>query len=122
MPTFSYQGVLDNGQRVQGTLQSRDRREAVDQLLSRGCHPLQVDTAEGATADVAAVGRRLLQRIRATDLAVFTRQLASLLKAGLPVVPALRTLHKQVANRHLARISEEMAETLSREGGTLSEV
>jgi type IV pilus assembly protein PilC len=62
-----------------------------------------------------------LRRITVSDLAVFSRQLASLLKAGLPMVQALKALHQQCTNARLARIIQDIEDKLSRDGGTLSE-
>lgn len=121
MSRYSYVAILETGQRVNGTLQARDRHDALRQLLHRGCHPLSVMT----DANSHAQGRRfigeILHRISRSDLAVFTRQLSSLLKAGLPLIQALTTLRHQCGNPRLVHILQDVEEKLTRDGGTFAE-
>lgn len=121
MSRFRYFAVLDSGQRVGGTVRSHDRQEALRQLLSRGYHPLALEPAEGGGLGTWRISRDSFRRVSVADLAVFTRQLASLLRAGLPMVQALGMLRRQIANRRLAGVIQEIEETLSREGGTLAD-
>lgn len=120
MQVFSYTAVTDTGSRTSGTLRSQDRREALAQLISRGMHPLSVGAM---AADGVSKGswRWPFRRVRTQDLAVFSRQLAALLKAGLPVVAALATLRKQCANKGLLAVLEDVEDTLYKEGGTLAD-
>lgn len=121
MSRYSYTAILETGQRVNGTLRARDRHDALGQLLHRGCHPLLVQT----DSDDHTRGRRLIgdifHRITRADLAVFTRQLSSLLKAGLPLVQTLSTLRHQCGNPRLVRIIQDVEEKLTRDGGTFAE-
>jgi general secretion pathway protein F len=125
MSRFGYAAVLDSGQRVRGTIRSRSPAEAVRKLLEMGYHPLRV--AEAASAgNVGGRGRRvrlagLFRRITTSDLAVMTRQLATLLKAGMPVLQALGTLHKQSTNPRLGSIIGEIEVTLTQDAGLLSD-
>ncbi len=120
MPTFSYTAVVDSGERVSGRLTSRTRHEALGQLVSRGYHPTRLDRADTASGGLN-VSLELLRRVTHAHLAVFTRQLASLLKAGLPMIRALKTLAGQIENPTLRRIINEIVASVSREGGTLSD-
>jgi type II secretory pathway component PulF len=121
MSRFSYTAVLETGQRVAGTLRCRDRHEAIAQLLQRGYHPLSVRTGEEEAGSVSTLSQRLFHRITVSDLAVFTRQMASLLKAGLPMTATLSTLRRQCDHPRLARIIQDIEERLTRDGGTLAE-
>jgi len=121
MATFSYSAVLESGRRVKGTIHSRTRRDAIEQLLNRGCHPLSVDSASDGRIGFQALSRRISERVSVSSLAVFTRQFASLLKAGLTVVQALSTLRRQSHRKHLIRVIQDLEESLSREAGTLAD-
>ena len=121
MGKFSYTAVLGSGKRVAGMVRCADRREAVQQLLGRGCHPLSIEPFELAAMDIRRFTRRVSQRVGTASLAVFARQLASLLKAGMPVTQALATLRGQSQNRHLINVIGDIQETLSRHAGTLSD-
>jgi len=121
VPKFRYSAVLESGQRVTGTMESRDRRDALRQLLDRGYHPLAVDAPESGGSRVRRVIRRVFLRIGASDLAVFARQLAALLKAGLPLSTALSTLVSQCESRHLVSVIQDIEQQLSREAGSLAD-
>src|SRR4051812_27568423 len=112
MSRFAYSAILNTGQRVRGTLRSRDRREATRRLLELGYHPVEVEPASRAPSGVARITRDGLFRVRPIELAVFTRQFASLLKAGMPMVQALGTLARQCESPRLTRVVQELEETL----------
>ena len=120
MQVFSYTAVTDAGNRTSGTLRSQNRREALAQLVSRGMHPLLV---EAMATDSVSNGswQSPFRRIKTQDLAVFARQLAALLKAGLPVVKALSTLKKQCQSKALEAVLDDIEDTLHHEGGTLAD-
>ena len=121
MSRFTYIAILESGKKVAGQIRSADRRQAVRQLIGRGYHPVQVRPDR----EQAGVWRRWAQAMRnhvsSAKLSVFTRQLASLLKAGLPMLQALMVLRRQSESRRLVYIIEDIQEHLSAEGGTLAE-
>lgn len=121
MSRFQYQAIQTSGQRVQGSLHARDRHEALGQLIQRGYHPLAVEAVDENRSDLRRSLVNLRHWVTRTDLAVFTRQMAALLKAGLTVLQTLRTLREQCGNPRLTRIIQDMEEKLQRDGGTLAE-
>lgn len=121
MERFHYQLLLKGGQRTDGTVKALSRREAIRQLLRDGRHPLFVTPADEAATGAMARGLRFFRRVKTSDLAVFTRQLATLLKAGLSMVRALQTLRQQTANRALVKTLQEIEESVSHHGVTLAD-
>ena len=121
MSGFSYLAILDSGRRVEGILRVGNRHEALTQLCGKGYHPLALEPLEESQTLIGSLMRRLRDRVTTSQLAVFTRQLSSLLRAGLPVVEALSTLRGQAASRRLLRVTEDVQETLLHEGGTLAD-
>lgn len=120
MSRFAYSAVIASGGRVSGTVRSASLQEAVRKVIEMGYHPLRVEEQrEGGAAPPLA--RWWLHRVPPAHLAVFTRQLASLLKAGMPMVQALGTLRRQCENRHLAAVVGQVEESLGQDGGTLSD-
>lgn len=100
----------------------RDRDEPVRPAVRRpgeGWRP-------GFTSEAPGRGRQMEMRlpfariVSPKELAVFTRQLATLLKAGMPLLRGLEVLARQQRNRGFQRIIESLAETI-KSGGTLSE-
>lgn len=120
MANFLYQAVTDSGQRVQGSLRCAERREAVRQLRERGYHPIRLEVSDATIAN-RSVSIKLFQRITTYDLAVFTRQLGALLKAGMPILQALSTVRKQSTNQRIGVVVEDIEETLSQQAGTFTD-
>jgi len=118
---FGYSAILDSGRRITGTLRCGSRYEALTQLCSKGYHPLELEPLREGGMLHGGLTRRLRDRVSMSQLAVVTRQLSSLLRAGLPVVEALATLRGQAENRRLVRVIEDVQETLLHEGGTLAD-
>lgn len=91
MPAFAYQALDNGGKTLRGVLQGDTARAVRQSLRERGLNPLEVAPIE-TWRQAAAFGRRGLSP---TQLALFTRQLATLLAAGLPMDEALAALSEE---------------------------
>jgi type II secretion system protein F len=112
MPQFTYKAKREDGSVVTGTLQAESERSAVDSLGRQGVFPIEIDSrAEGGPA--AAQPRRVGRRIKPDDVALFTRQLSDLLKAGVAINRGLRTLATQTSNRQLSETILEIEKEIS---------
>jgi type IV pilus assembly protein PilC len=123
MSNYSYVAVDPQGMESRGTLDVSDQSEALRRIKEMGLFPTKVLAADKprhrATATQprpGAAGRNwnlsipiCSGGIRASTLAVFTRQLATLVEAGMPLLRGLRTLHEQAENRPLRRIIESLS-------------
>ena len=123
MSRFAYSAIKNGGQRVSGVLQSRNQAGAVNKLLQMGCHPveLQADNHAKNQVSLRALYNRVFHRITVSDLAVLTRQMASLLKAGLPVVQMLATLRQQCGHQGLIVVIEDLEIAITQDASTLTE-
>ncbi|MFA6931845.1 MAG: type II secretion system F family protein [Lentisphaeria bacterium] len=105
MAKFQYTAVDGNGKERKGVIEAADDKEATNLLKQQGLFPTGVVAAGGSqkkagagTAAGAKGGAGFLfgaPKIPNKDLCTMTRQLATLLEAGLPLVRALRTLQRQ---------------------------
>ncbi|SFL74213.1 type II secretion system inner membrane protein GspF [Rugamonas rubra] len=122
MPAFRYEAVDDGGATKKGVLNADSARAARAELRGQGLLPLKVD-AIAAQLDAAGVAksRAFGERLSTTELALFTRQLASLLEAGLPLEQAFSALLEQ-AERPYVRdlIASVRSEVIG--GAALSDV
>ena len=122
MPAFRYEAVDAGGATKKGVLNADSARSARADLRTQGLLPIKVD-AIGAQVDAAGVakGRGFGERLSTTELALFTRQLASLLEAGLPLEQAFTALLEQ-AERPYVRdlIASIRSEVMG--GASLSDV
>jgi general secretion pathway protein F len=92
MPLFAYQGFNRQGGRVNGTIDAPGRRAALTRLREQGVHATTVAEATRSRPSWLAFGSK---RVNATDLALLTRQLATLIAAGLPLDDALAATAEQ---------------------------
>jgi len=91
MPGFQYKAVTADGEVVQGTLEGSDRKQVVEQLHALGQTPIRIDE----TAVRVSSGRRRRRRKRRLSeeqIGNATRELSTLLRAGLPLDRALGVL------------------------------
>ena len=88
MPFFQYKAVSPSGEVQEGVLEASSTNTAVARLQEMGFIPIRAEESGGAKATVAASARAPLfrrNRITPDDIGVLTRELATLLKAGLPL-------------------------------------
>jgi general secretion pathway protein F len=87
MPFFQYKAVTPSGEVQEGVLEASSTPAAVSRLQSMGLIPIRAQEAGAAVAGVAAPKAGLFSRksITQDDITVITRELATLLKAGLPL-------------------------------------
>src|SRR3989440_12989135 len=136
MPKFSYVAMDSRGKETKGTLDVANQNEAIGRLKEMGYFPtkvVQVDAAKdkGAAKAKAPAGKGgkkglstninikipgLSGRVKMKILTIFTRQLATLVDAGLPLLRGLRVLERQERNLTLKQIINELA--LAIEGGS----
>jgi type IV pilus assembly protein PilC len=118
MPVYAYQGRTVNGQVETGSLEVPTREDAVKELRRRRIIATSVKEQRGSV-QLRLPGRGR-GRIRVRDLVIFTRQFATMVNAGLPLVQCLDILSKQSESAAFGKlVSEVMHEVES--GSTLSE-
>jgi general secretion pathway protein F len=102
MPAFRYEAVDADGATRKGVVNADNARSARADLRSQGLTPLAVD-AIAAQVDAAGVAksRGFGERLSQVELALFTRQLASLLEAGLPLEQAFTALLEQAERAYV---------------------
>ncbi len=123
MSNYSYVAVDPQGMESRGTLDVSDQSEALRRIKEMGLFPTKVLAAGkprnplAATQPRPGTARRRWNLstpmwgggIRAVTLAVFTRQLATLIEAGMPLLRGLRTLEEQAESRALQRVIQALS-------------
>ncbi len=89
MQTFSYQARDSSGKMTSGLQEALNEENAINTLMARGLMVLSISAKAGGKA-TAPRGK-----ITETDIVLFTRQLATMVDAGLPLVAALTALYEQ---------------------------
>ena len=103
MPAFAYQALDDAGKTQRGVLQGDTARAVRGTLRERGLNPLSVEEVRDGEAKATGVFAR--RGIGGAELALLTRQLATLIGAGLPIDEALGALSEQAENERQRRMT-----------------
>jgi len=115
VPQFAYTGRDERGQLVQGELEGANSSVVAGALVSQGVTPIEITAAAAAASGETQPG--LLERLtekkfNPTDVLLFSRQMNTLLKAGVPMMSALKGLEGSGENQALARVMRELREGL----------
>jgi len=123
MPLFAYTAVDAQGKTHQGTVEANNAADAAAAIKKKGQFPTQIAETTAAAAKPKGKGFSFSfskgggsGKVPGKVLTVFTRQLSTLISAGLPLLRSLRTLSKQEKNANLRNIMASLAESV--EGGT----
>ncbi len=122
MPVFSYEAVREDGKRIKGIIDAESPRAAALRLKLKQQIPIAIkeETFHAASVPASYPWSRLWHYVGLTDVMVFTRQLAILLRAGLSVTGSLTAMIAQIKTPYLAGVLTNIRERLS-EGSTLHE-
>ena len=137
MATFQYEAVnTKSGKTEKGELPAASQAEALARLQEMGLTPLKLEQAEAASKKTKrakgkkgakkGIGQMQISipgmggRVKEKILTIFTRQLAQLTSAGLPLLTGLKVLEKQEKDATLRRVLGELSEVIEG-GGTFSE-
>lgn len=124
MPVYAYKGLNNAGRAVSGIVDADNPKGARFKLRRDGIFPTDVveqerEAQKGKAAAGFTIGQ-LFERITPQDLALLTRQLATLVGAGLPLVDCLSALIDQVENARTKRILSQVREQVT-EGMSLAD-
>ena len=108
MPIFQYKAINPNGNSVSGELEADTIDTAKGILAARGYIPERVAEKGGSSIFDGRL-QGMLSPVRPLDLILFTKQLRTMIKAGVPIVHLLQVLENQTENRRLKRVIGKMA-------------
>ena len=129
MPLFNYIAIDKEGKQKEGTLEVGSQNEAISRIKEMGYYPTQVaevkDTPEEAKKRKKKRGKKgeisiAIPTVSSKELTQFTRQLAVLIDAGLPLMRGMKTLQKSLKNPYFTRIIGDIGDTIGG-GSTFSE-
>ena len=118
MPVFAYKGRSSRGDLVQGTLEGLDSGVIADQLLNTGITPTEIkqtsQAARSGTNPEISLWKRLTMenKVDVMELMLFSRQMYTLLKAGVPIMRALAGLQESSRNPVFTAMLQDMRESL----------
>lgn len=125
MPIYTYSGLTAQGRTVSGVIDADSPKNARLSLRRTGIFPTAVDEERAqrttqTTPQTTIESGGLFARVSTQELALFTRQFATLAKAGLTLVECLGTLIEQMENARLKRVLTHVRQQV-REGRSLAD-
>lgn len=121
MPTFVYEGRDNAGKKITGEVEARDIQAVFNLLKGRRIIPKANTIREkgkGLEREIKIPG--FGPKVKSKDVVIFTRQFATMLDAGLPIVQALDILGKQHENKAFRTVLMSVKESVE-SGGTFAE-
>jgi MSHA biogenesis protein MshG len=117
MGMFAYKGRNGRGDAVKGTLEGEDSSVIADQLMNTGITPTEIIQSRsvlvGTSGKPGWIMRRLTEKpTTLMDLMLFSRQMYTLLKAGVPIMRALAGLQESTQNPTFSALLQDLRESL----------
>ncbi|MFZ4874281.1 type II secretion system F family protein [Janthinobacterium sp. Mn2066] len=117
MAFFAYKARNSSGQLLTGVMEGADSNAVADQLMAGGITPVEISvttqTVTGAGASQMGWWARLLEKkVTPMDVQLFSRQLYTLLKAGVPIMRGLAGLQESAISPAFGRVIKDIRESL----------
>jgi len=113
MPFFAYKGRDGRGEPVNGVLEGADSGAVAGQLFSSGIVPLEINPSAPPREKNEFFERWLKKgQVSHTDVLLYSRQMFTLLKAGVPIMGALKGLEDSTVNKYFASVVRDVRESL----------
>jgi type IV pilus assembly protein PilC len=102
MPTFKYLAQGPSGKPMNGSLEASNREAALKLLSQQNLKPLTIEESKAKKGTISlSIGG---SKIKSKDLVIFTRQLSTMVSAGVPLLRALTTLTNQTDNEAFRKV------------------
>jgi len=120
MPNYTYRAKSGPEDIIEGNLEAASEKEAIEKVNQLGYIPLGIKEAEFKRPEKSKRSMLFSSGIRFHDITLFSRQLASFMRAGIPILRALTIISEQSRNPRLKNIFDAIG-TDVKEGKPLSQ-
>lgn len=117
MPFYAYRGRNARGELMQGVLEGVDSGAIADQLFGTGVTPLEITPTTRKVTSEEGGGegwwlRLTSKKVTSLDVQLFSRQIYTLLKSGVPIMRGLAGLQESATSPAFARVIQDLRESL----------
>jgi len=112
MPSYAYRGRRSGGEEVTGFLDGASSGAVADLLFGQGITPVDIREASRRSSAVSLNISLFKPKVEQIDLLLFSRQLHTLLKAGVPIMRALTGLQESAINPAMKAVIKDVRESL----------
>jgi general secretion pathway protein F len=122
MPVFEYKALNQKGKSCKGFIDANSESSARNKLRTAGKYPVSIreSLSRKGSYKKRLFGGFLFDRVKSDEIQIFTRQLATLLGAGIPLIGALASLIDQSTTPALKRVLAQIRDSVN-EGSTLTD-
>ncbi len=116
MPVYEYTALDSSGKKLKGIIDADSQAAARQKIRHAGNYPVDITESTPVSKkekEGSATSFTLGKRIRQQEIHVATRQLATLLGAGIPLVPALNGLIEQTMNQSLKKVVAQLKDSVN---------
>lgn len=121
MPVYEYKALDRKGKNLSGIIDAESAAVARQKLRGSSIYPVSIKQVDGASTvssrDLKSI--RIFDRVKPAEISMMTRQLATLLDAGFPLVTAIDALVPQVSSQSFKKVIAQVKTTVV-EGSSLS--
>lgn len=107
---FLYTAIDKNGKKITGSMEAASPEAVSTSLKNRGIKPLSVKTDNNFMAKIPFIGGN--KKVKLKELMIFTRQLSTMINAGVPLVRSLATLQQQTESpsfqKHIIAVTKDV--------------
>lgn len=113
MPEYIYKAKASSGSIAEGTIEAQDQKTAVERLRSKNMLVFEIsEKKDSALSDLIKKINPFKPKVKSKELVVFSRQLSTLVGAGVPIVQGLTILVEQIENPYFKQIVGKVREDI----------
>jgi MSHA biogenesis protein MshG len=115
VPFFAYKARDARGELVQGVAEALDPGACADQLFGNGMTPIEITPTRRKASSGSGKGwleRLTEKKVTSLDVQLFSRQIYTLLKSGVPIMRGLAGLQESAINKSFAKVIKDLRESL----------
>lgn len=101
MPQFIYQALNGDKVSIEGVVEASDRNTAIESLTKQGLHPLSLKAKDQEMSIDTFISRFIRPKVKTEALVIFTRQLSTMVGAGVPLLKAINSLKEHTEDKTL---------------------
>jgi len=111
---FVYKATTKEGRPISGTAEAANRQALLVLLHKQGVHPVLIEAGKGKNKSGGLFSHK--KKVKLGDLVIFTRQLSTMISAGVPLARSLAALQSDVSNPYMGEVLTGVCKEV--EGGT----
>jgi type IV pilus assembly protein PilC len=111
MANYVYEAIDVNGKKIKGKIVAEDKQDAQRQLKDKNLYIMDINEDNVLNKEINI---KFLNKVKAKDLAVFCKQVATLLQAGLNILTCLNVIKNQITNKKLKNAVISLSEDVEK--------